>query len=377
MSIKKDKIGWGILGPGIIANDFASCLGLLDDAYVAAVGSRTLSKSEEFCKKYGGKPYGSYEEMCNDPDVDIVYVATPHPFHEQHVIMACNAGKNVLCEKPFAVNRQQAERMIAAAKKNDVFIQEGLWSRFFPAWQYVKEQVSSGRFGQLIQVRCATCWGAEKNGINIKHRLIDPDLAGGSLLDAGIYSLAAMSWTRGKFDMPVNFRSILQFEEFAPVDSDVDMVMTFEDGFSAYLQSSLHRSDMECEIVCRNGRIIIPVNRNPSRIYIQEPVRFHFPPQPAPKEGEEPPKRISWRERMRELPLSQRRGYQTTGGDLTVMEFPYFNEGFQFEAEVVQDCLRKGLKENPQATLEETLFLITLADRARSEGGLVYPFEKA
>ena len=102
-----------------------------------------MARSREFTEIYGGKPYGSYQEMLSDPDVDIVYVATPHPMHEEHVIMAANAGKAILCEKPFAVNRQQAERMFEAARRNNVFLMEGLWSRFFPAWQYVREQLDA------------------------------------------------------------------------------------------------------------------------------------------------------------------------------------------------------------------------------------------
>ncbi len=121
MENMKEKIGWGILGPGRIAHQFCDCLEELSDAYVAAVGSCSLERSREFTEVYGGKPYGSYQEMLADPDVDIVYVATPHPMHEEHVIMAANAGKAILCEKPFAVNRQQAERMFEAARRNNVF----------------------------------------------------------------------------------------------------------------------------------------------------------------------------------------------------------------------------------------------------------------
>ena len=373
MIANKAKIGWGILGPGAIARQFAHCLALLDDAYIAAVGSRTLEHAEEFCKEYGGKAYGSYEELCEDPDVDIIYVATPHPFHEQHVIMACNHGKNVLCEKPFAVNHDQAERMVEAARRNNVFLQEGLWSRFFPAWQYIRKEIDSGRFGRLRQVRCATCWGMTDDDIDIKGRLMNPELAGGSLLDAGFYSLAAMTFARGKYDYPTSFSSHMQFEKLTPVDSDVDMMMLFEDGFSAYLQSSFHRNDQQCDLICENTTITIPINRNPSRIYIRDnpPFWAFWSPNHAPGMNLEEARRAH----MRSLPFSERRGYTTAGGDLTALDFPYEAEGFQFEAESVQECLRTGLKENPQAPLEETLLISAIADEARRQGGLKYPFE--
>jgi predicted dehydrogenase len=381
MEFTKEKIGWGILGPGRIAHQFCDCLNELDDAYVAAVGSRSFDRSKEFTDIYGGTPYGSYAKMLADPDVDIVYVATPHPMHEEHVIMAANAGKAILCEKPFAVNKTQAENMFAAAKANNVFIMEGLWSRFFPAWQYVREQLDSGRFGAVEQIYCSTGWSSDRNfdHIDPSNRIHSLDLAGGALLDAGIYSLAAMSRTRGKFDMPTEMYSSLSFDPTG-VDGDDDIMLKFEDGMAAYLTSSLHRLDMECKIVCRKGIISIPVNRNPDKIVIQERQNFR-PRRPAPEEKPaenkpkvEPAKQMrDYFSFMNQLPISQRR---MGGHDTLTMEFPYRRSGFQFEAEVVQKCFRQGWKFCPDATPEETLMLISIADEARRRANIVYPFEK-
>ena len=132
------------------------------DGYIAAVGSRSLERAQKFANVYGGKAYGSYEEMLCDPQVDVVYVATPHPFHMEHVIMAAEHGKHILCEKPFAVNLQQTKAMLAAAEKNDVFLMEGLWSRFFPAWRYVRQVLDSGDLGDLVSIDSATCWGGAR-----------------------------------------------------------------------------------------------------------------------------------------------------------------------------------------------------------------------
>ena len=263
--------------------------------------------------------------MCADPDVDIVYVATPHPFHEPHVIMACSAGKHVLCEKPFAVNNAQAVRMVEAAGRNHVFLQEGLWSRFLPAWQYVREEIASGRFGVLRQVRCATCWGMTDDDVDLNGRLMRPDLAGGALLDAGFYSLAAMTFPRGKYDYPVFLSSHMQFEPLAPVDTCEDIMMVFEDGFSAYLQSAFRRNDQECELVCDKATIMIPINRNPSRIYIRDNPLFwaYWNPDHEPGCDLEQARRT----RMSKLPFSQRRGYNVSGGDMTALDFPYGTSG--------------------------------------------------
>ena len=373
----KEKIGWGILGPGRIAHQFCDCLEELPDAYVAAVGSRSLARSREFTEIYGGKPYGSYQEMLSDPDVDIVYVATPHPMHEEHVIMAANAGKAILCEKPFAVNRQQAERMFEAARRNNVFLMEGLWSRFFPAWQYVREQLDAGRFGRVEAVYCCTGWGSPRTPEHMdpSNRLHDLNLAGGALLDAGIYSLAAMSRVRGKFDMPKELFSMMSFDPTG-VDGDNDMMMKFEDGMVAYLCSSLHRRDMECKIICEKGIISIPVNRNPDKIVIQERAEFPRVPKDVEEKMEKQPKKTGMRDyyaSMNLLPISQRR---MSGRDILTMEFPYRKSGFQFEAEVVQKCYRAGLKTCPDVTPEETLLLISIADEVRRRADYYFPFEK-
>lgn len=377
MENMKEKIGWGILGPGRIAHQFCDCLEELPDAYVAAVGSRSLERSREFTEIYGGKPYGSYQEMLEDPDVDIVYVATPHPMHEEHVIMAANAGKAILCEKPFAVNRQQAERMFEAARRNNVFLMEGLWSRFFPAWQFIREQLDAGRFGKVEAVYCSTGWGSPRDPEHMdpSNRLHDLNLAGGALLDAGIYSLAAMSRVRGKFDMPKELFSIMSFDPTG-VDGDNDMMMQFEDGMVAHLCSSLHRRDMECKIVCEKGIISIPVNRNPDKIMIQERAEFPRLPKDVEQKAVTQTKKTGMRDyyaSMNLLPISQRR---MGGRDILTMEFPYRKSGFQFEAEIVQKCYRAGLKTCPDVTPEETLLLISIADEVRRNANYFFPFEK-
>ena len=185
------NFNWGILGPGGIARAFATDLQLLDGHRVGAVGSRTLSNAQEFAKTFGGTAYGSYEELISDPAIDAIYVATPHPAHKNNVIAALNAGKPVLCEKPFAVNAVEAQEMVAAAQKNNVALMEAMWSRFLPHYAQVREIIDSGVLGQILTIHADHGQRLADQDIP---RLVEPSLAGGALLDLGIYpvSLAHM-----------------------------------------------------------------------------------------------------------------------------------------------------------------------------------------
>ena len=140
---------WGILAPGNIANKFAQGLAVIPGAVSWAVGSRDLARAREFAGKYGfHKAYGSYEELAGDKDVDAIYISTPHPFHEEAVLLCLSHGKPVLCEKPFAANRAQGERMVALAREKNLFLMEAMWTRFLPAIQKLKQLVADHAVGQ-------------------------------------------------------------------------------------------------------------------------------------------------------------------------------------------------------------------------------------
>ena len=144
-----ENFRWGIIGTGGIARTFARDIAYLEGHEIAAVGSRTIMKSQEFTDEFPATPFGSYEELVAS-DVDAIYVATPHSLHAENSILALNAGKPVLCEKPFAVNATQAEAMIEASKNNSVALMEAMWSRFLPHYQVVREIVDSGELGEQI-----------------------------------------------------------------------------------------------------------------------------------------------------------------------------------------------------------------------------------
>ncbi|GHT59875.1 oxidoreductase [Spirochaetia bacterium] len=335
----QNKIRWGILGPGIIARQFASSLQELPDAELAAVGSRDYERSKDFCDVFAGKPYGSYTELVNDPNVDIIYVATPHNFHEEHVLLCVNAGKNVLCEKPFAINAAQAERMYAAAKKNNVFILDGLWSRYFPAWEYAADLAKSGDMGKVLAVNAATCWGRPTvlDAELAKNRLFDINLAGGALLDAGVYSLASASVIIGS-EYPKKINAMTKMTSTGVDDYDL-IAMEYESGPICSLICGLSGRLHETNIVLERGTITIPGHRNPDTVIVSRLTR-------------------DWRRNVKEI-----------------HSFYYRAEGFQFEVGHVHDCLKKGLKTSPRATPEESLTLMRICDEVRRQANFVYPFE--
>lgn len=330
-------VRWGIMGLGRIAETFASDLARADGCELAAAGSRSLEKSEAFCAKHGGRPCGSYQELVNDPDVDIIYVATPHMVHEENVIMAAEAGKAILCEKPFSINADQTRRMIDAARANGVFLMEGLWSRFFPAWTFTKKLLTEGGLGRIEAILSSTCWG--KTALSPSNRLLNPELAGGALLDAGIYSLAAISFATGGL-RPDSVASTMRIGSTG-VDETTTVTLGYGGKMTATAVSAIFGWSFMTEIICEKATICIPRHRNPDTVII--------------------------RRRDQDAP--------TISGTEEVHSFPFEGEGFQFEAGAVADCLRKGLKECPQAPLSETLMLSEICTKVRSENGMTYPFE--
>ena len=173
-----DTIGWGILGLGKIAHSFAKDMALVPDAKLVAVGSRDLTKATAFAAEYGADSgYGSYEALLDDKHVDVVYIASPHTLHRKHAIMALEAGKHVLCEKPLGINTREIAEMVAVAKRSGTFLMEALWSRFNPALADAVDKVRSGQLGTPAYLKADFAFPAldrDPNG-----RLLNPDLAGG------------------------------------------------------------------------------------------------------------------------------------------------------------------------------------------------------
>jgi predicted dehydrogenase len=184
-------LGWGIIGPGRIASTFVESLAAHTRQRIVAVGSRSIDTALSFAKHFEGcDGVGSYEELVKHPAVDIVYVSTPHSFHHQCVMLALEAGKHVLVEKPFAINAEQAKEMAQTAKHKGLFLMEAMWPRFLPAFDSVRQILGEGILGEITSVVADL---GEYFRPDPAHRLFSPDLAGGALLDLGVYLLSLSS----------------------------------------------------------------------------------------------------------------------------------------------------------------------------------------
>jgi predicted dehydrogenase len=322
----KDAIGWGILGAGRIAGRFASELKTLEEARLVAVGSRSADKSASFASEFGfERAYGSYAEMLADPAVDVVYVATPHNFHCEHTLLSLDAGKAVLCEKPFAVNAGETQRMISRARERGLFLMEAMWSRFNPVTVQVREWLAAGRIGEP---RMLTADFGFRAAWNPETRLFSPHLAGGALLDVGVYVLALASMVFGR---PAQVQAAAHIGETG-VDEQTAMVLKYDQGQLALLSCAVRTpSPHAARIEGTEGAIEIPAFWHATTARLTRP---------------------------REEPV------ETTG-----------TFGFRYEAAEVMACLRAGQTESQRMPLAETLAIVETMDRVREQIGLKYPFE--
>jgi len=321
---------WGILAPGTIANKFATGLGVVPDAVKYAVGSRDIRRAEAFAKKHGfEKAYGNYHELVNDPQVDIVYVATPHTQHEEAAMACINAGKAVLCEKPIAVNANQTKRMIQCARRNHVFLMEAMWTRFLPTLCKTRELLANGAIGDIRLVYADFGFQAE---VNPESRLFAPAYAGGSLLDVGIYNLSFCSMVFGARPERIQSHMVIGG---TGVDEETALLFSYKEGQSALLNSSLrYNTPHIAHIIGTNGRIELP---------------------------------DYWHATV--LRLYNGRGELAHEFNVP----PYESEGYQFEAIEVMRCLDQGLKESPVMPLDESLAIMQTADLIRKENRLFFP----
>tara|TARA_R110002051_G_scaffold308784_1_gene381024 strand:- start:1572 stop:2555 length:984 start_codon:yes stop_codon:yes gene_type:complete len=325
----ENKIRWGILGPGRIANSFAKDLRLTETSELVAVASRNLSRASEFAKEYNAKyAYGSYEELFNSPDVDVIYIATPHTHHAALAITAMEHGKHVLCEKPMGVNKNEVTRMIGAAQKNKVFLMEALWTRFNPSISKIKELVDNNKIGSIGYLQADFAFYAldrEEEG-----RLLNPALAGGSLLDIGIYPIFLAYLMLGK---PTN---ILASSKFHSTGAEIQTSLIFEyDKAQAMLYSGLtSNSEMKAKITGTKGSI-----------YIHP--RWH-----------------------------ETNGFTIEiNGEKEDFEEPTIGKGYSHEINEVNSCLASGKLQSDLWSHQNSLDLIEILDQIREQVGIAFPFE--
>lgn len=246
------QLRWGILGTGGIAQTFVSDLGLTESGVVSAVGSRSQGSADRFADAFGieGR-HSSYESLVADPGVDVVYVATPHPMHRDNAILALNAGKPVLVEKPFAMNAVEAAEIVTVARARGLFAMEAMWTRFLPHIAVIRDWLAGSALGEIVTVTADHGqWFAEDPGF----RLFAPELGGGALLDLGIYTVSFASMVLGTPNRIVS----LSDPAFTGVDAQTSMVFGYASGAQAVLTCTLRaKSPTRASIVGTDARIEI------------------------------------------------------------------------------------------------------------------------
>ena len=323
-----------ILGAGNIAKSMAAALRGLqkrgENVEPYAVGARELSRAEAFAREQGfEKAYGSYEELVSDPEIDLVYVATPHSMHCEHMRLALEHGRNVLCEKAFTMNAGQAEEVIALAEKKGLLLAEAIWPRYMPSRQMILDLIDSGVIGTVTSL-------SANLGYPLTHveRLVRPELCGGALLDLGVYPLnfACMAFPGEIRDVA---SACVKWE--TGVDAQNSFTLTFEDGRMAVLYSSmLVQSDRLGVINGDKGYMEVQNINNPEEIRIFDLQRNCIRTIPVPEQI----------------------------------------NGYEYEVLACREALEKGWTECPQMPHAETLRMMKVMDGLRKSWGVIYPMEK-
>lgn len=241
---------WGVLGPGGIAGDFTTALHRFTDQRAVAVGSRSLERAQAFASRHGiGRAYGSYEQLVDDGDVDIVYISSPHSEHREHALLAIAAGKHVLVEKPIGVDAQEAADIAEAARAAGVFAMEAMWTRFLPKFTVIRSLLDDGVLGELEAVTADLGFPAEFDPAG---RMWNPDLGGGALLDLGVYTVWFAQFALGTPSAVHAFGQLAQ----TGVDQQVALGLEHRDGAHSQLMVSLlAETSVRGSIVGRLGRI--------------------------------------------------------------------------------------------------------------------------
>jgi predicted dehydrogenase len=250
--VVKSSVRWGILGTGGIARDFVTDLKLTDSGRVAAVGSRRQESADRFGDEFAiAARHASYESLVADPEVDVIYVATPHPMHHDNAILALRAGKHVLVEKPFTMNAQEAREVVEVARESGLFAMEAMWTRFLPHIAAIREWLAQGLLGDIVTVSADHGqWFAEDPDF----RLFAPELGGGALLDLGVYPVSFASMVLGT----PNRIAAMSDPAFTGVDAQTSMLFGYDSGAQAVLTCTLRAvSPTRAAIVGTEARIEI------------------------------------------------------------------------------------------------------------------------
>ncbi|GIF40458.1 Gfo/Idh/MocA family protein [Actinoplanes xinjiangensis] len=321
------KVRWGILGPGGIASTFAADLPLVAGAELAAVGSRNLASAQAFAERHGfARAYGSYAELAADDGVDVIYVATPHAFHLEAALLCIEAGKAVLVEKPISLDLPSAALIVEAAHTRGVFLMEAMWMRCNPAIRRIAQLVAEGAIGDVSAIHAD--FGLQ-GPFEASHRLRDPALGGGALLDLGVYPIHLAHTILG---VPASAQA---WAHLTPegVDENTGVLLGYASGAVAALTCSINGASRNAATITGTaGRIDLPAG-----FFVPRSFTLHRP-DTAPE----------------------------------TFEFPFEGSGYQYEAAEVQRALLAGELESPIVSHHTTLEVMALLDALREQIGVTY-----
>ena len=312
-----EPLRWGLIGTGWIADSFAADLAFTNSGRVVAVGSRRLETANRFADRFDiPNRHSSYEALVADPDVDVVYVATPHPMHHSGALLALGAGKPVLVEKPFTMNAAEARELVAVARAEKLFCMEAMWTRFLPHIAQIQRLIAEGALGDIVMVSADHGqWFAKDPDF----RLFAPELGGGALLDLGVYPVSFASMLLGA---PDTIAALID-PAFTGVDGQTSMLLGYASGAQAVLTcTSLARSPTRAAIVGTEARIEIDGD-----FYAPSPFTLI-----------------------------------TRSGERTRYDEPHQGRGLWHQADEVARCLREGLLESPLMPLEESISIMQTMD---------------
>ena len=324
------KFKWGIISTGNIARKFAITIGKMgDEAELHAVASRDLTKSKAFAEEYGAKKiYNSYEALAADPEIQAIYIGTPHSRHYEDIMLCLKHGKNVLCEKSFTVSAAQAREAFALAKEKGLFLMEAYWTRFIPAMKKICQLLEDGAIGDVELV--SATYGFRNDART--ERKFDPKLAGGALLDIGIYNIAFASLALG-YERP-EISTQVRFNEYG-TDAASAIMLAYSNGRFAQISTAIQTTIPQQGIISGSGGYIMidSVNGPQSVNLVQD------------------------------------------GGETQVFDLPYEFTGFEYQIREVQGCVLAGKIQSELHPPEHTIAVMEIMDRVRELWGMKFPFE--
>lgn len=319
----------GILGPGKVAQKMIRTLKMVDGVTCAAVGSRDLVKAKDFCAKYDiHKAYGSYEELVRDPKIDVIYVATPHSHHYEHMKLCIENNKHILCEKAFTVNAAQAKEIFELAKEQNLLVVEGLWTRFLPMVPRIRELLDSEMVGKPTSLSISMCHPNIQN-----ERVHRPELAGGTLLNLSVYMINFTSMIFGDEVKSIHSSAVMTK---SGVDAHNSITFTYKNGRVATMHgSSTSLCSREAMICCERGYIRIPNAEKMDEVLV----------------------------------------YDMKHKVIETLTAEAFTTGFEYQILAVQAAIEEGKRECAEMPHSTSLLMMERMDLIRGQWGLKFPCE--